>query len=53
MSIIYKGMTREEIIKTLQAAQASESQELDKYFGFLKLEESPIEIQNRLRNEWK
>jgi hypothetical protein len=53
--VLKRGATKEEIAelkKKLAAAQAKKGVNTKKYCGVLKLDEDPMDIQKRLRDEW-
>jgi len=52
VTTIKKGQTKKEIEKILSAQVASKSFDARKHLGVIKLKESPIEIQKKMRNEW-
>lgn len=55
VTVIKKGMKKKQISKLLEKNKSSQSKKLniEKYCGILKLEIDPLEIQKKLRNEWK
>jgi hypothetical protein len=53
VTTIKKGTKRMELDKALQNINSGKSLDAKKYSGIIKLEEDPIEIQKRLRNEWE
>lgn len=55
--VIKRGMSRQRIMaqwRKLQAAKRKATKEVDvyKYLGVLKLEEDPIALQRKWRDEW-
>lgn len=55
VTIIKKGDSKAHIKKALQKIEESSNQGLDakKYCGILKLEEDPLAIQKKMRDEWQ
>jgi len=49
---IKKGSTKDEIQKTLTISK-KKGFEASRFVGIINLEESPMEIQKKLRDEWK
>ncbi len=53
VTIIKKGTKRIELDKTLENIQPSKRLDAKRFSGVLNLNEDPVEIQKRLRDEWK
>jgi hypothetical protein len=54
VTTIKKGTSREKILQTLKNRQIRiKSPDVKKYCGIIKLEEDPLELQKKLRNEWE
>ena len=52
--IIKKGSTKDEIQKTLTInTKKKKGFEASRFLGIINLDESPMEIQKKLRDEWK
>lgn len=54
VTVIKKGMKKKQISLILDRKKKSKKKKLDleKYCGILKLKEDPLDIQEKLRNEW-
>ena len=53
ITIIKKGTSKAEVNMILQNIEAKPKKTLKKFFGVLSIEGDAIEIQKKLRNEWK
>lgn len=52
--LITKKTTKKEIEQlTLKTQKSKKGINLDEFCGILKLKESPVQIQKKMRNEWK
>lgn len=52
VTVIKKGASKKSIQKSLRKLKKSKGFNPAKHSGVLKLDEDPLEIQKRLRNEW-
>ena len=52
VTTIKKGTSKETIIKTVQNSDKKKGFDAKKHQGSVKLNQSTIEIQKKLRNEW-
>ena len=54
VTIIKKGTSREQILKALKKRQVKvKSPDLKKYCGSISLQEDPLEMQKKWRDEWE
>lgn len=53
VTIIKGSSSKEELNKQLKKALKTKGVDTKKYCGVLTLKEDPIEIQKRMRDEWK
>lgn len=53
VTVIKKGADKEEIEKALSNMKGKKKFDAYKYCGAIKLNEDPLEIQKRMRDEWE
>lgn len=53
VTIIKKGTKKKELERALSNLATPKKLNAHKYLGTVKLDEDPIQIQKRLRNEWE
>ncbi len=53
VSVIDKNTTTEQLKAAIKKVQSKRGVNTLKYCGTIKLKESPLAIQKRMRNEWK
>jgi hypothetical protein len=53
VSIIDKNTTEEQLKAAFRKVQSKRGVNALKYCGTIKLKESPVSIQKKMRNEWK
>lgn len=53
VTIIKKGSNKKEIEKALSKLRSTKEFDAYKYCGTVKLDEDPLEIQKRMRDEWE
>lgn len=53
VTVIKKGTNKEEIDKALSNLENPKKFDVYKYCGTIKLKEDPLDIQKKMRDEWK
>lgn len=53
VTVIKKGSNRKEIEKALSKLRSKKKFNAYKYCGTVKLDQDPLEIQKKMRNEWE
>lgn len=56
VTIINKSVKKKDINKLLKSSNTEKPRKLldaKKYYGILKLDDDPVKIQSKLRNEWR
>ncbi len=53
ISILKKGASKQDLVALKARINKKPALDLRKFCGILKLQEDPLEIQKKLRDEWK